>query len=178
MGSIIIASPKPESTARVADMLKAAGIAEQIYHARTGAQVLEMLQSRDADLVICPRRLPDMGYEEIHEYMPAYANIILLTNDASLVPYASNVLRLLMPFRTGDLINTIQMIRGPVTVRKKGPTKRSSGEQKIIDDAKQLLMTRNDMTEPEAFRYIQKSSMDTGRSMVESAQMILLLNNE
>ena len=46
------------------------------------------------------------------------------------------------------------------------------------DQAKKLLMDRNAMTEPEAFRYIQKTSMDTGRSLVESAQMVLTLLRE
>ena len=45
----------------------------------------------------------------------------------------------------------------------------------IINNAKWLLMERNHMTEQEAFRYIQKSSMDSGTNMVETAQMILLL---
>ena len=39
--------------------------------------------------------------------------------------------------------------------------------------AKALIMDRNHLTEEEAFRYIQKTSMDTGRSMVETAEMIL-----
>ena len=39
-------------------------------------------------------------------------------------------------------------------------------------------MERNGMTEPEAFRYIQKNSMDMGRTFVESAQMILTLNSQ
>ena len=51
-------------------------------------------------------------------------------------------------------------------------------EQEVIDRAKQILMTRNDMSEADAFRYIQKRSMDSGRTMVESAGMILLLNSE
>lgn len=46
-------------------------------------------------------------------------------------------------------------------------------EQKIIDDAKAILMERNNMSEPEAFRYIQKCSMDSGNTMVESAQMVI-----
>ena len=49
-------------------------------------------------------------------------------------------------------------------------------EQNYINNAKWLLMERNHMTEQEAFRYIQKSSMDSGTNMVETAQMILLLN--
>ena len=56
---------------------------------------------------------------------------------------------------------------------KAKPKKRSPEEQKMIDDAKALIMDRNHLTEEEAFRYIQKTSMDTGRSMVETAEMIL-----
>ena len=36
-------------------------------------------------------------------------------------------------------------------------------------------MERNHLSEEEAYRYIQKSSMDTGTNMVETAQMILML---
>ena len=61
--------------------------------------------------------------------------------------------------------------------RSKKPKKppRSDAEKKLIDDAKRLLMERNDMTEPEAFRYLQKTSMDTGRGMTDTAEMILLM---
>lgn len=34
-------------------------------------------------------------------------------------------------------------------------------------------MARNNMTEEEAHRYMQKSSMDSGTCMAETAQMIL-----
>ena len=36
-------------------------------------------------------------------------------------------------------------------------------------------MERNHLTEEEAYRYIQKCSMDSSTSMVETAQMILTL---
>ena len=42
-------------------------------------------------------------------------------------------------------------------------------------NAKILLMERNHLSEEEAHRYIQKSSMDNGTNMVETAQMILTL---
>lgn len=38
-----------------------------------------------------------------------------------------------------------------------------------------ILMQRNHLSEEEAYRYIQKSSMDSGTNMVETAQMILML---
>ena len=62
--------------------------------------------------------------------------------------------------------------------KPKPKPQRSEEEKKLIEKAKLILMDRNGMTEPEAFRYIQKSSMDMGRTMTESAQMILLLNSE
>ena len=63
-----------------------------------------------------------------------------------------------------------------ITRKDKGPVKRSESEKRIVEEAKALLMDRNGMTEPEAFRYIQKTSMDQGRTMAESAQMIIMLN--
>jgi response regulator NasT len=39
-------------------------------------------------------------------------------------------------------------------------------------------MERNGLSEEEAFRYIQKTSMDVGRKMTESAKMILTLYND
>ena len=84
-----------------------------------------------------------------------------------------------MPFSSVDFISTIKMLMpSSYSSRKKKPIKRSQAEQKIIDDAKALLMNRNGMTEPEAFRFIQKAAMDTRRTMVESAQMILAMDGE
>ena len=80
-----------------------------------------------------------------------------------------------MPIKVNDLCSTIEMmLQAQVRRRRKlrsQPRRRSPQEQKIIDDAKAILMERNNMSEPEAFRYIQKCSMDSGNTMVESAQM-------
>ena len=58
--------------------------------------------------------------------------------------------------------------------KKKPPAEKSDADKQIIEKAKLVLMDRNGMTEPEAFRYIQKVSMDTGRKSVETAEMILI----
>ena len=39
-------------------------------------------------------------------------------------------------------------------------------------------MDRNNMTEEEAHRYLQKSSMDSGTNMLETAQMVLTIMDE
>ncbi len=51
----------------------------------------------------------------------------------------------------------------------------SSEEQGVLRRAKKLLMKRNHLSEPEAHRYLQKTSMDTGRTMMESAHMVTML---
>ena len=82
-----------------------------------------------------------------------------------------------MPIKVNDLISTLEMmLEAQIRRRRKlrsAPRKRSPEELKIIDEAKHVLMERNNMSEPEAFRYIQKCSMDSGNTMVESAQMVM-----
>mgnify|MGYP000296722938 CR=1 FL=1 len=55
---------------------------------------------------------------------------------------------------------------------KKKPKQRSWKEQNYISNAKMLLMERNHLSEDDAYRYIQKCSMDSGTNMVETAQMV------
>ena len=68
------------------------------------------------------------------------------------------------------------MLQSQIRKRRKARTNTKAEkpkEQKIIDNAKHLLMEKNNMTEQDAFRYIQKCSMDSGNTMVESATMVL-----
>ena len=67
-----------------------------------------------------------------------------------------------------------------VSVRGKAaqtPAAQSQGAETggagLIKEAKCLLMERNHMSEEEAYRYIQKCSMDSSTSMVETAKMVL-----
>ena len=77
------------------------------------------------------------------------------------------------------LLQTVEMMDYTITRRRKKqrekPKQRSKDEQEMIAEAKALLMERNNMTEEEAHRYIQKRSMDNGTGLTETAQMILSL---
>lgn len=180
MGSILIAMPKSEDARHLADVLSGKDLLMDIEVCQTAAEILRISNDRDYGVVICTKSLKDMGYIELAEYLPTYFGMILLTRDMTLETFSDNTVKLMMPFKTGELVSTIEMITSQfvrrIRKRNKVPVKRSQAEQKIIDDAKMLLINRNGMTESEAFRYIQKTSMDTGRNMVESAQMILMLN--
>lgn len=88
-----------------------------------------------------------------------------------------DILSVEMPLKANDLINTVAMVMQSLAVKRKkyksSPRKRNSREQAVIDEAKKILMERNNMSEEEAHRYIQKNSMDSGTNMVETAQMVL-----
>ena len=92
------------------------------------------------------------------------------------------VVGLPIPIKVYDLVNTVEMIQQTQSRkrRKRRETirKRDDSQRKIIDQAKALLIERNNMSEEEAHRYLQKSSMESGTNMLETAQMVLTIMNE
>lgn len=181
MGCIIIAMPKIEDSNRLSEMIVNHGLLLDTETCQNGAEVLRVAHERDYGVVICTKSVKDMSCMELAGYLPRYYSIIVLTKDASLDTYMNNMFKIMMPFKPSEIVQTVEMITTGFArqIRKKNnaPLKRSAAEQKLVDDAKSVLMEQKGMTEPEAFRYIQKTSMDTGRSMSESAQMILMLND-
>ena len=180
MGSIIIAVPNPDNAGKIAEILKRHGFNADAS-CTMGAEVLRKVGTLDYGVVICTKKLKDMGVSELFEYLPDYFHVLLLSSDVDDYLPRDGIMRLSNPFKAADLVNTLDMMLSTLAFRIKKNRKRpvrSLEDQETIEKAKLLLMDRNDMTEPEAFRYIQKTSMDTGRSMVESAEMILMMNWE
>lgn len=179
MSNILVALPKAENARKISEILRHRGL-ETSAICTTGAAVLSHAHELEGGVVICQSRLPDMYYNQLAEYLPDFFTMILLTSDPNLDMSSSNIVMVQMPFKPMDLCNTVEMIITQLMRRlkkqKSKPKARSKEEQQAIDEAKLLLMERNNMTEQEAFRYIQKSSMDSGTNMVETAQMILLMN--
>ena len=180
MGCIVITMPVHADAVRLGNMIIRSGIWDDIRLCERGGETLEMIHNQDVSLVICSKRFSDMGFEELADLAPPTVTILLLTKDVGAGPFYGNVMRLCMPFKAEDLISSVRTLMPGTDYsyrRSKKPKKpaRSDSEKKLVDDAKRLLMDRNDMTEPEAFRYIQKTSMDTGRSMTDTAEMILMM---
>ena len=55
-------------------------------------------------------------------------------------------------------------------------TGRGKVAERIIEQAKALLMERHHMTEPEAHKYLQKCAMDSGTGLLETAEMVISLS--
>ncbi|MBO4808578.1 MAG: ANTAR domain-containing protein [Lachnospiraceae bacterium] len=178
MGLVLVAMPKLADSQRIADIIRNSEIPADPVTCTTGSEILRKVEDTDVDLVVGTKAFSDMGFEELLNYLPPNVKYVLLTKDTTLNYYCDNLVKLLMPFKPSDFISTLMMLLPDMVYRSRRKPKRSEKEQEVIDEAKRVLMDRNEMTEPEAFRYIQKTSMDTGRTMIESAQMILMLNSE
>ena len=179
MGTILIAMPRTDDSLRLDSLMKKNGLMVETAICNSGSEILRIAHDRDFGIVICTKNLKDMAYLELADYLPSSFYMIVLTKDASAETFSDRMIKLLLPLRSSELISTIEMISAGFLRHKRKKEKpykaKTKEENQIIERAKQLLMERNGMTEQEAFRYIQKTSMDTGRKSVETAEMILLL---
>ena len=120
-----------------------------------------------------------MNYLDLSECLPRDFEMLLLASARVICEVPSSILSVEMPIKAGDLVNTVSMIlmqqERKRRKEKKKPKLRSEKEQNYISNAKMMLMQRNHLNEEDAYRYIQKSSMDSGTNMVETAQMLLML---
>lgn len=145
-----------------------------------GAQVLDVVDGMVNGIVVCGYRYGDMLFSELKESLPEGFEMLLIASKKVIMDETDGgVVCLEMPLKIQDLLSTLEMMVEAQERRKKRsrqiPKIRSKEEQLVIDEAKSVLMERNHMTEPDAFRYMQKCSMDRGGNLVETAQMILAL---
>lgn len=178
MGSIIIAMPNIQDARKLSEMLKRRGL-QTTAICTTASAILSNVHQLDSGIVICTPRFKDMYCNEIAECLPGYFEMLLLSPRDGLEHCPPGVVTIGMPFKVSELLGTVDMLLIQLERRikkdRQRPKKRSKEEQEAIDQAKKILMERNEMTEQEAFRYIQKCSMDSSTNMVETAQMILMM---
>ena len=176
MTSIIVAFPKAEDAKNIRNIIARNGY--QV--SAVGAQVLQAADNLGEGMVVCSYRFRDMQYDHLKECLPKDFEMLLVASEGVLGGCVDpDIVRLCLPLKVHNLINTIEFMQASIIRRqkkkKKIPKIRSEKEQKIIDEAKKLLMERNSMTEDEAHRYMQKCSMDSGTNLVETAEMVFAL---
>ena len=165
MSTLIVAFPKLEEAKAVRNLLIHRGF-DVAVPCTSGAQAINQADTLSDGIIICGYKLSDnMVYTELYEYKPKSFEMLLVASQNRWEDCQDNgIVCAAMPIKVNDLVSTIEMML---------QAQISPEEQKIIDDAKHLLMERNNMSEQEAFRYIQKCSMDSGNTMVESATMVM-----
>lgn len=177
MPCIIVAFPKREDAVKMRSILVRSGY-EVAGICTSGTQVIQMASQFDGGIIISAYALTDMQLDQLKELLPDGYQILLLASAARLGNvFYNDVISLDMPLKINDLLSTVDMMcyqyRRRHRKRKRAPNPRSEQDAQLIQDAKMLLMERNNMSEEEAYRYIQKISMDSGNNMVETAGMIL-----
>lgn len=179
VASIIVAFSRPEDGRNIKGILVRNGF-DVAAVCTSGSQTLSAAEGLSGGIVVSGYRFEDMMYDELRQCLPGIYDMLLISSPSRWSGQSvNNVLCLHMPLKVHDLVSTLEMmIQSQRRFRKKArekPRERSREEQNTIEEAKTLLMERNNMTESEAHRYIQKCSMDSGTNLVETAQMVISL---
>ena len=162
MTSIIVVLPKLDDSKTIKNLLVRNG-----FHVPSSpglcSQAISVADNLDDGIVICGYKLVDMMYSELHDYLPPGFEMLLMASSHLLAEcVGSDIMSLSMPLKLHDLLNTVELMTNSIEYkrkkRKSQPRTRKPEEIALINEAKALLMSRNNMTEEEAHRYIQKCS--------------------
>mgnify|MGYP000137458125 CR=1 FL=1 len=177
--SIVIALPKIEDAKKIRTILNRHGLTVASVCSSV-SNALASISELDSGVLICGYKLTDAYYKDALDNLPQYFEMLLLASQRIIDEAPNSVSTVQMPMKASALIDTVNDMLYHLERRiKKGKKGNQSPDQKkeqnYISNAKRLLMEKNQMTEEEAYRHIQKCSMDSGTNMVETAQMLLML---
>ena len=176
--SIVIALPKIEDAKKIRTILNRHGLTVASVCSSV-SNALANISELDSGVLICGYKLTDAYYKDALDDLPQYFEMLLLASQRIIDEAPNSVSTVQMPMKASALIDTVidmlYHLERRIKKEKKKPKPRSEKEQNYISNAKRLLMEKNQMTEEEAYRHIQKCSMDSGTNMVETAQMLLML---
>jgi two-component system, response regulator PdtaR len=166
------------------EMLQEAGY-DVVGEAGDGQQAIELTEALRPDLVILDVKMPGMDGITAAEKIvaAAAAPVIMLTafSQRELVQRAAEagaMAYLVKPFDKSDLVPAIE-----VAISRYHQLTALAGEvadlsqrletRKLLDRAKSRLQADHGMSEPAAFRWIQKASMDRRTTMRAVAEAVL-----
>ena len=179
---IVVAEDEALIRMDLIEMLDEAGY-EVVAQASDGAQAIELVQEHKPDLAILDVKMPILDGISAAEEIIATCPVLMLTpfsqrelvdraRDAGVMAYV------LKPFTINDLVPAIE-----IAISRHLQMKTLADEvadlhdrletRKIIDRAKGILMAALNLTEPQAFSWIQKAAMDRRLTMKEVAQAVI-----
>lgn len=177
MTNLIVAFPKPEDAKSIRNVLVKNGF-PVLAVCTSGAQTLQYADDLHNGIVVCGYRLSDMLYSQLRDDLSDQFGMLVLASMRYISEIDdSRVTCVGMPLKVHELVSSVNAAVDACELRKRKarqqPRQRNMLDRQQITLAKQLLMERKGMSEEEAHRYLQKSSMDNGVNMIETAQMVL-----
>ena len=179
---IVVAEDEALIRMDLIEMLDEAGY-EVVAQASDGAQAIELVQEHKPDLAILDVKMPILDGISAAEEIIATCPVLMLTafsqrelvdraRDAGVMAYV------LKPFTINDLVPAIEIaisrhLQMKTLAEEVADLHDRLETRKIIDRAKGILMAALNLTEPQAFSWIQKAAMDRRLTMKEVAQAVI-----
>ncbi len=157
-----------------------------IATASNGQEAVEMAREKRPDMAILDIRMPVMKGPDAAKLIHAETAIPIIilsaysdtrtVEDATRSPIFHYLVK---PVDPDDLAPAISVARARFTEWKRAREERDTlelklEERKILERAKGILMESRQMTEQEAYRFLQKTSQDKNTPMIDLARKILL----
>jgi response regulator NasT len=179
---ILVAEDEALIRMDLVEMLIEAGY-EVVAEASDGAQAIELAQLHKPDLAILDVKMPILDGISAAEKIIGISPVLMLTafsqrelveraRDAGVMAYV------VKPFSIGDLVPAIEIaISRHVQMRSLADEVADLHERletrKTIDRAKGILMLALNLSEPEAFSWIQRAAMDRRLTMKQVAEAVI-----
>jgi response regulator NasT len=179
---ILVAEDEALIRMDLVEMLNEAGY-EVVAEASDGAQAIELAQLHKPDLAILDVKMPILDGISAAEKIISIAPVLMLTafsqrelveraRDAGVMAYV------VKPFSIGDLVPAIEIaISRHLQMRSLADEVADLHERletrKTIDRAKGILMQALNLSEPEAFSWIQRAAMDRRLTMKQVAEAVI-----
>ena len=179
---IVVAEDEALIRMDLVEMLGEAGY-DVVAQASDGAQAIELVKEHKPDLAILDVKMPILDGISAAEEIITTCPVLMLTafsqrelvdraRDAGVMAYV------LKPFTINDLVPAIEIaISRHVQMRSLAEEVADLHDRletrKLIDRAKGILMAALNLTEPQAFSWIQKAAMDRRLTMKEVAQAVI-----
>src|SRR6201991_16564 len=181
---VVIAEDEALIRMDLAEMLAEEGY-DVVGQAGDGEEAIRLATEHRPDLVILDVKMPKLDGLSAAEKIAGdrIAPVLMLTafSQRELVERARDagaMAYLVKPFSKADLVPAVEM-----AVSRFAEIRALDGEignlrerlegRKLLDRAKGLLQTDHGLTEPEAFRWIQKTSMDRRLTMRKVAEAVI-----
>ncbi|GAA4370795.1 ANTAR domain-containing response regulator [Paeniglutamicibacter cryotolerans] len=181
---VVVAEDETLIRLDIVEILRGEGY-DVVGEADNGEKALALARELKPDLVLMDVKMPVMDGITAAETITKerIAPVVLLTafSQKELVDRAREagaMAYVVKPFTPADLVPAIEIAMSRhdqlVALEKEvGDLQEQFATRKLVERAKSLLTTKMGLTEPEAFRWIQKTSMDRRLSMREVAETVI-----